>query len=324
MGVFKTIFAASIGTLAGMAFCSIAAAQSGGYPNQIVRLVVPTGAGSITDAMGRVIADKLTVMWKQPVVIENRPGLAGTASVAKATPDGYTLLLNSNGHTIATAVNKNVPFDPVKDFSGVMQIATAPQAIIVPPDMPVNSLKEWIALAAAKPGELNFASAGLATATFLAAEIMRTNAKITITHVPSKGATEAMTGVMRNDTQMYFAQVSSASELLAGNKVKVLAVNADKRVPQLPNVPTMVEAGLPDFKYNNWFGLLAPAATPPDILEKLHRDVSTVLAMPDVAEKLMVQGIFPAPLGPKEFNAAIAADTERYTKLLKESGLTAN
>lgn len=323
MRSWRNAFVWSLGIAAVFGSAGAASAQSA-YPNQQVKLVVPTSAGSITDSMGRVIADKLQVLWKQPVVIENRPGLPGSASVAKAAPDGYTLLLNSNGHTIATAVNKSVPYDPVKDFSGVMQIVTAPQAVIVPPDMPVNSLKEWVALAGRKPGELNFASAGVATATFLAAEILRSGSKINIQHVPFKGATEAMTAVMRGDTQIYFAQVSAAQELEAGKKVKVLAVNATARVPQLPNAPTMAEAGFPEFKYNNWFGLLAPAGTPQDILDKLFRDVSTVLAMPDVIDKLTVQGIFPAPLGPKEFNAAIAADTERYTRLLKESGVAAN
>ena len=172
------------------------------YPNQTVRIVVPFSAGSSTDSLARVLSDELTRLWKQTVVVENRPGIAGTNSVAKAAPDGYTLMLTSNGHTIGAVVNSNLPFDPAKDFVGVTPVASVPQALIVPPNLPAKNLAEFIALARAKPGEMNFSSAGLASTSYLGAEILKQTAKINIVHIPQKGAPEAVTSVMRGDSQL--------------------------------------------------------------------------------------------------------------------------
>ena len=213
------------------------------YPNQTVRIVVPFSAGSITDGLARILADKLCDIWKQQVIVENRPGLPGTTSVAKAAPDGYTLMLTSNGHTIAGVINKSLQFDPVKDFAGVSQVASVPLVVIVPPDLPAKTLKEFIALAKQKPGQLNFSSAGVASTSFLSAEIFRQNARINIVHVPFKGAPEAVTAVVRGDVQMYFAPIPAAQELSAAGKVRAIAINSAKRVPQLPDVPTVAEAG---------------------------------------------------------------------------------
>src|SRR3979411_3168122 len=186
------------GMAAAVAACGVASAQ-GGYPNQMVRIVVPFSAGSITDNLARVLADKLGEMWKQQVIVENRAGLPGTTAVAKSTPDGYTLMLTSNGHTIAGAINKSIQFDPVKDFAGVSRVASVPLVAIVPPDFPGNSLKDFIARAKEKPGSLNFSSAGVASTSFLSAEIMRQDAKIEMQHVPYKGAPEATTAVISGD-----------------------------------------------------------------------------------------------------------------------------
>ena len=176
---------------------SQAPAQS--YPTRQVSIVVPFGAGSITDGMARVIADKLAPMWKQAVIVENKPGLPGTASVARSASDGHTLMLTSNGHTIAAVINKNITFDPVKDFSGVTVIASVPLVAIVPADLPAKTLKEFIALAAASPGKLNFSSAGLASTSYLSAEIFRQQAKINLVHVPYKGVPDATTAVIRGE-----------------------------------------------------------------------------------------------------------------------------
>lgn len=298
------------------------AAQS--YPAKTVSIVVPFGAGSITDGLARVLADKLGTMWKQTVIVENKPGLPGTASVAKSAPDGYTLMLTSNGHTIAAVINKDISFDPVKDFAGVTVIASVPLVAIVPADLPAKTLREFIALANASPGKLNFSSAGIASTSFLSAEIFRQQAKINIVHVPYKGVPDAMTAVIRGDVQMYFAPIPNARELSTAGKVRALAINSDKRAPQLPDVPTIAEAAVPDYRYESWFGLMAPAGTPRAILTKVSQDTATVLEMADVREKLTAYGSIPAPTTPEQFDAIIKSDTERYGKVLRDAGVAAN
>ena len=291
------------------------------YPNQVVRVVVPFSAGSITDGLARILADKLAEVWKQQVIVENRPGLPGTTGVAKSPPDGYTLMLTSNGHTIAGAINKNIQFDPVKDFAGVSRVASVPLVAIVPPELPAKTLKEFIARAKERPGQLNFSSAGVASTSYLSAEIFKQDADINIVHIPYKGAPEATTAVIRNDAQMYFAPIPATQELTATGKVRALAINSAKRVPQLPDVPTVAET-LPKYKYESWFGVFAPAGTPEPILTKISEDIAKVLEMPDVKEKLLAQGSIPAPTTPREFDVISKADTERYGKLLKEAGIT--
>ncbi len=315
MGKFRVIAV----FLAVMACVANASAQT--YPNQIVRIVVPFSAGSITDGLARILADKLAEMWKQQVIVENRPGIPGTTGVAKSTPDGYTLMLTSNGHTIAGALNKNIQFDPVKDFAGVSRVAAVPLVAIVPPDLPAKNLREFIALANEKPGQLNFSSAGVASTSYLSAEIFRQDAKINMVHVPYKGAPEAVTAVIRNDAQLYFAPIPSTQELSATGKVKALAINSAQRVPQLPDVPTVAET-LPGYKYESWFGVLAPAGTPQPILTKVSGDIAKVLQMADVRDKMLQQGSIPAPTTPAEFDAINKADTERYGKILRDAGIT--
>jgi tripartite-type tricarboxylate transporter receptor subunit TctC len=314
-----TLLALSTG--AALAFGTSFDASAQAYPNQVVRIVVPFSAGSITDGLARILADKLGELWKQQVIVENRPGLPGTTAVAKSAPDGYTLMLTSNGHTIANAINKSIQFDPVKDFAGVSRVAAVPLVAIVPPDFPGKTLKDFIALANEKPGQLNFSSAGVASTSYLSAEILKQDAKIKIQHVPYKGAPEATTAVIRNDVQMYMAPIPATQELTATGKVKAIAINSAKRVPQLPDVPTVAET-LPSYKYESWFGVLAPAGTPQPILTKVSEDIAKVLEMPDVREKLLAQGSIPAPTTPAEFDAINKADTERYGKILKDAGIT--
>jgi tripartite-type tricarboxylate transporter receptor subunit TctC len=299
-----------------------AAAQS--YPVRQVSIVVPFGAGSITDGLARILADKLGTMWKQVVIVENKAGLPGTTFVAKSAPDGYTLMVTSNGHTIAAVINKDIAFDPVKDFAGVTVLASVPLVAIVPADLSAKTLKEFIALASAQPGKLNFSSAGIASTSFLSAEIFRQQANIKMVHVPYKGVPDATTAVIRGDVQMYFAPIPNARELATAGKIRALAINSDKRAPQLPDVPTIAEAALPDYKYESWFGLMAPAGTPRGILAKVSQDTATVLAMPDVREKLTAYGSVPAPTTPEQFDAIIKSDTERYGKVLRDAGVAAN
>ena len=311
----------ALSTMAAAAFGGTLDASAQAYPNQVVRIIVPFSAGSITDGLARILADKLSDLWKQQVIVENRPGLPGTTAVAKSAPDGYTLMLTSNGHTIAGAINKSIQYDPVKDFAGVSRVAAVPLVAIVPPDFPGKTLKDFIAAANEKPGQLNFSSAGIASTSYLSAEILKQDAKINIQHVPYKGAPEATTAVIRNDVQMYMAPIPSTQELTATGKVKALAINSAKRVPQLPDVPTVAET-LPNYKYESWFGVLAPAGTPQAILTKVSEDIAKVLEMPDVREKLLAQGSIPSPTTPAEFDAINKSDTERYGKILKDAGIT--
>jgi tripartite-type tricarboxylate transporter receptor subunit TctC len=318
-----------IATSAAVLACSGVLFQTSGavaqsYPSRTVTIVVPFGAGSITDSMARVLADKLGTMWKQSVVVENRPGLPGTTGVAKSAPDGYTLMLTSNGHTIAGVVNKGIQFDPVKDFAGVTVIASVPLVAIVPTDFASKTLKDFVALASASPGKLNFSSAGVASTSFLSAEIFRQGAKINMVHVPYKGVPDATNAVIRGDVQMYFAPIPNARELSEAGKVRAIAINSAKRAPQLPDVPTVAEAAVPDYKYESWFGLMAPAGTPAEIRNKVSQDVATVLKTPDMIEKLTAFGSIPAPSSPEQFDAIIKSDTERYGKVLRDAGVALN
>jgi tripartite-type tricarboxylate transporter receptor subunit TctC len=293
------------------------------YPNQVVRIVVPVSPGSIADGFARMIAEKLADMWKQQVIVENRPGLAGTTSVAKSPPDGYTLFLNSNGHTIASAVNKNLQFDPLKDFAGITLIALVPLVMIVPPASPARTVKDFVALAKERPGQLNVANAGVSTTSFLSAEVFKQAAGIDVVHVPYRGAPEAVTAVVRGDAHMYFAPIPSALELAGAGKVVALAVNSAARVPQIPDMPTIAEAGVAGFKYESWFGMFAPAGTPRPIIQKVSRDIAAVLGLADLRDRMHKQGALPVTSTPEQFDTIIRNDTERNGKLLHDAGIAA-
>ena len=319
----KRVRSLLLGLAAVVATGGVALAQ-GNYPNQMVRIIVPFSAGSITDNLARILADKLGEIWKQQVIVENRPGLAGTTSAAKSAPDGYTLMLTSNGHTIAGVINKNLQFDPVKDFAGITQVATVPMVMIVPTNFPAKTLKDFLQMAKDQPGKMNFASAGVASTSYLSAEIMRQDSQVNMVHVPYKGSPEAVMAVIRGETQMYFAPIPTAQELGKAGQVRVMAINSNMRMPQLPDTPTVAEAGVPSFRYDTWFGMMAPAGTPKPILSKISQDIGKALAMADVKEKMEVQGNFPAPTTPEQFDDIIKNDTDRYGKILREAGVGTN
>jgi tripartite-type tricarboxylate transporter receptor subunit TctC len=291
------------------------------YPSQTVKIIDPFSAGSISDILARVVADKLAEMWHQTVIVENRPGIAGTVSVGKSAPDGYTLMVTSNGHTILGALNKNLSVDPVKDYAGVSEIATVPLVLIVTPSLPATNLQELIALAKAKPGTLNFTSAGLASSSYIATESFKQAAKIDIVHVPYKGTLEQLTSLMRGDAQMSLAFLGTAVSFIQTGKVRALAMATPKRVASLPNIPTFAESGLPDYHYDSWFGMLAPANTPVPILKKISDDVAAILKMPDVQAHWETLGAIPVSNTPEQFDAIIRSDTERYGKLLRDAGV---
>lgn len=287
------------------------------YPNGPVRIIVPFSAGSATDILARIVADKLQERWSQNVIVENRPGLAGTTVAAKSPPDGYTLMLTSNGHTIAGVINKNLSFDPVKDFAGITPVANVPLVLITPAELPAKNLKEFIALVKANPGKYNYPSPGLGSSGFIAGALFNAAAGVNIVHVPYKGAPESLTSIIRGDTQLYFVPVNVGSEHILTGKVRALAVATAERNPVLKGVPTVKEAGL-DWVYDSWFGLMAPAATPREIIAKINRDLLDVLKTADTRAKLDAQGVMPMPLAPEQFDKIIADDTAKLARMFKD------
>jgi tripartite-type tricarboxylate transporter receptor subunit TctC len=295
-----------------------ASAQS--YPNQRVTIVVPFGAGSVTDILARIVADEMGKKWNQQVIVENRPGLAGTTAVGKAAPDGYTLMLTSNGHTVAGLVSKTLTVDPVKDFSGITRIASAPLYLITYPGLGAKTLKDVLAKAKEQPGKLNFSSPGLASTTFIAGALFRKTAGVNIVHVPFKSAPDAVTAVIRNDVQMYFAPVNLAKEQSEAGKVVAIAAATAQRIPELPNVPTFTEAGVP-FVYDSWFGLMAPHGTPRSVLDKISKDWADALKTPEMKAKLDAQFVIAKADTPAAFDKIISDETANLTQVFKEAGI---
>jgi tripartite-type tricarboxylate transporter receptor subunit TctC len=300
---------------------SVVAGTAQTYPMQRVTVVVPFGAGSVTDILARIFAEEMRKRWDQQVIVENRPGLAGTAAVAKATPDGYTLMVTSNGHTVAALVSKNVPFNPVKDFSGVTRLGSVPLFLITYPGTPAKNLKELIALAREKPGKLSFSSAGLASTTFIAGALFRKAAGIDILHVPYKSAPDAVTAVVRGDSDMYFTPVNLAKEMAEGGKVVAMAAATAQRIAEMPDVPTFTEAGL-RFVYDSWFGLLAPAGVPRPIVDKISNDWAAALKTPELQARLKSQFALGASDTPEAFDKIIADETANLTVVFKEANIS--
>ena len=299
-------------------FAAPASAQN--YPAQRVTIVVPFGAGSVTDITARILADELSRKWGQQVIVENRPGLAGTAAVAKSAPDGYTLMLTSNGHTVAALVSKNLSFDPLKDFVGITRVSTSPLSLIVNPEVPAKDLKELIAYAKANPGKLNFSSPGLASTTFIAGALFRKAAGVDLVHVPFKSVPEAVSAVIRGDAQMYFAPTNVAKEQGEAGKVRVVGSVTPKGLPEMPNTPTFRDQGL-DYVYDAWFGLMAPAGVPKDIVAKVNRDVIDILKSPAVEAKLKAQFLFSHADTPEEFAKILSEETAKNAEAFKAMGV---
>jgi tripartite-type tricarboxylate transporter receptor subunit TctC len=289
------------------------------YPEQAVRIVVPFSAGSMTDLLARVIADKLQQRWSREVVVENRPGLGGTASAAKATPDGYTLVLTSNGHTVIGHLNKNLSFDPMKDFVAVTQVAVTPLILVVPPDSPAKSVKDLIDMARAKPGVLNYSSAGLGSTTGIAGALFKQSTNTDIVHVPFKGLPETHTAIIRGDVAMGFSFFAAAGDLILSGKVRALAVTGPARLGVLPDVPTFKEAGVPEFDYDSWFGILALTGTPKPIVDKVSQDVAALLKQDDVKARFEPQGAYLRSTPPDAFDQILKSDAQRYATLFKDA-----
>jgi tripartite-type tricarboxylate transporter receptor subunit TctC len=315
----KLWFAAAAALAASVMAAAPGSAQT--WPTQRVTIVVPFGAGSVTDILARIFADDMSKRWGQQVVVENRPGLAGTAGVAKSAPDGHTLMVTSNGHTVAGLVTKDKPFDPVKDFAGITRLTSAPLYLIVHPDVKAKTVKEVIDLAKAQPGKLNFSSPGLASTTFIAGALFRKAAGINVVHVPFRSAPDAVTAVMRGDVQMYFAPVNLAKEQSEAGKVRAIAAATAQRIPELPNVPTFTEGGL-RFVYDSWFGLMAPAGVPKPVLEKISKDWAEALKTPEMKQKIAAQFLIPVSDTPAAMDKIVRDETANLTVVFKEAGIT--
>jgi tripartite-type tricarboxylate transporter receptor subunit TctC len=289
------------------------------YPNQMVRIVVPFAAGSTTDLLARTVADKLSTRWQQKIIVENRPGVAGTASVAKAPSDGYTILMVSNGHAVLDRINATLPFDPIKDFVGISEIAALPLVLVVPPDSPARSLSDLVGMARARPGQLSYASAGLGGVSHVASELLKKIGKIDIVPVPYRGAPDAHTSVMRGDTQMCFTPINVGAELIQSGRLRALAISGKTRSSSLPDVPTFAEAGMPEFVYEAWFGLLAPADTPQPLLRKISDDVGAILKSEEVIRLFTAQGVSALSSTPEEFTALLRTESMRMGELLPKA-----
>jgi tripartite-type tricarboxylate transporter receptor subunit TctC len=304
------------------AACSIGIAQD--YPTQPIRILVGFSPGSTTDILARTVGQKMSEAWRQPVLVDNRPGAGGvgaSSAVATAAADGYTLLVVSAGHAATAAMFTKLPYDTLKDFAGVSRIANVPSILVVSPALGVKSVKDLVALAKAKPGQLNFSSPGVGSANHLAGELFKILAGVQAVHVPYKGIPEAMTGVVSGAVQFNFSPVVNILPLSRDGKLVALAASTGKRSAVLPEVPTVAEAGVSGYVFDPWFGLLAPAKTPKPLLAKLSSEVARIVGLPDVKERLLALGADPAPTSPEGFDAYIRGEVAKFQKIVQEAGI---
>ena len=306
---------------------SLSAAAQEPWPTKPIRLVVPFAPGGSTDLIARMMAQKLGELWGQTIVVDNRAGAGGNLGadiVAKAPADGHTLLLASGSITINPQLYKKMPFDTKKDLVPITIVASGPMLVVVPDDSPVKSVQELIAMAKAKPGTVNFGSAGVGSQVHLASENFANAAGIDIVHVPYKGEAPAYSDLIAQQTQMMVGNFAAASALLGKGRLRALAVTGTQRSPLLPDVPTVAESGLPGFENTGWFGLFAPAGTASAILEKIQRDSVKVLASTDVKARLYVQGMTPVGNASSDFAKAMDAEAQHWAVVVKNRKLSAN
>lgn len=301
--------------------------RSAGFPSRPIRIVVGFTPGGVPDVTARLIAHKLAESWKQQVVVDNRVGAGGTIAakiVAHANPDGYTLLSVSNAHAVAPAIFPKLPYDTIKDFAGITMTASGPALLLVAPALNVKSAKDLIALAKAKPGQLNFSSAGVGSGTHFGAELFKSMAGIDVVHVPFKGIPEAITETISGRAHFFLSPLASAINLVKEGKVPAVGVTSTQRVSQLPDVPTVAESGLPGYRWDFWYGLLAPAKTPRTVIARLNREITGILNQPDVRARWIALGAEPAPTTPEHFDTLIAADIAALTRLARAGNIKAD
>ena len=296
------------------------------YPGKPVRLIIPfPAAGGGADYVGRVIAQKLAERLGQPVVTENRPGAAGNIGIelaAKARPDGYTILLTTPSITISPSLYKKLNYDASKDLAPIALVAEIPNLFIVRPSLPVNSLKEFVEYAKAHPGQLNFGGSGIGSSTHLATVLFMSLAKINLVNVTYKGSSQALIGLMGGEVDLVVIGPPAAMPQIQAGRVRVLAVLRNERLPSLPNVPTIKEAGIDHSEVTTWYGLLAPAGTPRDIINRLNADWITIAAMPDTLEKMQIAGVEIMSSTPEQFAELMKAEIARWAKVIKEANIS--
>lgn len=317
----RRVLATSIALLAA---CAVPFARAQAWPAKPIRIVVPFPAAGTTDILARAAAQKMTEAWSQQVVVDNRPGAAGNIGaelVAKAAADGYTLLMGTVGtHAINASLYAKMPYDHVKDFTPVVLVAGVPNVLVVHPSVPAASVAELIAFGKANPGKLNFASSGSGTSIHLAGELFKVSTGVAMQHVPYKGSAPALADLLGGQVQLMFDNLPSALPHIKSGKLRALAVTSAARAPALPEVPTVAESGVPGFEASSWFGLLAPAGTPAEIVAKINGELARWIATPEAREKLLAQGANAAGGTPEDFARHIAAETEKWARVVKQSG----
>jgi tripartite-type tricarboxylate transporter receptor subunit TctC len=317
-------------TIAVAMFCSASYAQTStpaaasSYPAKPVRLVVPFPAGASSDVVGRMIAQKLGEFLGQQVIVDNRPGAGGNLGIgqaAKSAPDGYTMVIATASIAVSASLYANPGYDAVKDLAPVARLASIPNVLLVHPSVPAKTLKQFVELARAHPGKLNFGSGGSGTTNHLANELLKHLEKINIVHVPYKGVTQAMIAMSSGEVDEVVMPVTTATPQIKAGRVRALAVLTEQRIPTLPDVPTGVEAGVKDFVMPLWYGMFIPVATPPAIVERLSKDLIRVLQAPDIKEKLNALGVNPWPGTSAQLAELLKGDIQRYGTVIKSAGL---
>jgi len=297
------------------------------FPSKPIRMLVPFSAGSATDFLARIVGQKISESWGQQVVVDNRPSAGGVIAseiLLAATPDGHTLMMVSIGHAVNASLYSKLPYNTVKDFAGITLVADIPNVLVATPSLGLKSVRDLVALAKAKPGQINYGSAGVGSGTHMNGEEFKLAAGINVVHVPFKGTPEAITNTIGGSVQYFFAPITAAVPLVKGGKITGLAVSTKTRSPVFPDVPTVAESGLPGFDFNLWTGLLGPAKLPKDVKEKIAKEVGRILTLQDVKERMLVQGATPHPTSPTEFDAFIRNEVERLAKVVKASGARAD
>ena len=310
--------------LVAVATVSPAVANAQAYPTRPIRLVVPFPAGGSLDVVARAIGQKLTEAWGQPVVIDNRPGAGGNIGadlVAKSAPDGYTILEGAlSTHAVNVSLYAKMPYDPIKDFAPITLVAVTPNVLVLNVSYPVNSVPELLAYARANPGKLSFGSGSNGSAGHLAGELFKTEAGVDMVHIPYKGGAPAMQALLAGDTQLMFDNLANSAAQLKAGKLKALAVTTAKRSSLMPELPTLSETGLPGFDIYTWWGFMAPAGTPKEIIAKWNAEVTRILNSPEIKAFFAQQGAEPAPDSPEQFAALIRSEISKYAKIVKQSG----
>ena len=297
------------------------------YPSKPIRAIIPFGAGSATDVIPRIVFDELSARLGQPIIVENRGGAGGTigaTAVAKAEPDGYTLLVNSSAHTITPAIYPNLAYDAASDFIAVGAIGSVPNVLIIAPSKGLKTLAAFVAAAKAKPGSFNFASVGVGSAVHLSAERFRISAGYEAVHIPFKGGAEALTEVIAGRVEYYFCPIATALPHIRDGRLLGLAVSSPQRASALPDVPTTLESGYADSDYTFWIGMFAPAGTSKEIVDKLNREMAAAVQAPAVREKLSALGVELMPMTPAAFDAYVKGELVRYATFAKAAGLKPN